>query len=249
MSAAPTAKKRRLGEILLDAKLIDEIQLKAALSEQRKWGGKLGRTLVEMGFVDEESMVVALSRQLSLPAVDLDRLTTLPDGLLHLFRVDLAERYGVFPLNADEHAKVLQVATSDPSNMDAIQELSFLVGMRIQIAIAGSSAIDRAIRRFYYGESTVASDTAAADGYGLDERTFDAQPELPPAAPARPAPVAAAPAIPPEVDKRLGELTQRMAALEKAAANQVKALRVLFELLLEKGVITREEYVAKVRRE
>lgn len=249
---APPGKRRRLGEILLDAGLINQVQLQAALAEQRKWGGKLGRTLVEMGFLDEESMVLALSRQLGFPAVDLDRTIT-PPHVLQMLRVDVAERLGVFPLGGDPLRKILHIATSDPTNVDASQELSFLTGMRIQVSVAGSSAIDRAIRRHYYGERTTSTATATPESFGVEEPTYD----LGPLQAARGAPSAAAPPPPAinaittqlsAIEKRLDAMSERMVLLEKSSANQVRALRGLLELLIEKGVMTRDEFMGKVRK-
>lgn len=230
---APPAKKRRLGEILLDAGLIDESQLQAALAEQRKWGGKLGRTLVEMGFVEEESMLLVLSRQLNVPAVDLDR-ATLPPDVGRLMRLDLAEQLGVFPLGGDPLQKTLLVATSDPTNQEMLQELAARTGRRIQWAVAGRSSIDRAIRRYYYGESHPLTPTSPDhEEPTRDLGTGQAGPAAPPVA---------------SLEERLGELSERVALLEKQAANQSRALRGLFELLVEKGVMTRTEYLEKIRK-
>lgn len=263
-TAPPAGKKRRLGEILQDAGLITELQLKAALSEQRKWGGKLGRTLVEMGFVDETSMAAALSRQLNLPLVDLDTVKV-PQDVTAWLRVDVAERYGVFPLGGDARQKTLQVATSDPTNFEALQELAFHTGMKIQVSICGSIAIDRAIRKHYYGESVVASDVGSTSLLGLEEQTFDAQEivtrsgdkvssgddvmasaalgqQADPYAITSPRSMAQM-----EQERATKDLTARLEALEKHAAQQVKALRTLFELLVEKGHINRDEYLAKVK--
>ena len=66
--------RKRLGEILVQAGVIDEVQLKAALGEQRKWGRPLGQTLVEMRFIDESTLVRLLSTQLNIPAVVLDNV-------------------------------------------------------------------------------------------------------------------------------------------------------------------------------
>lgn len=258
-STNPPGKKRRLGEILLDAGLINAMQLNAALAEQKKWGGKLGRILVEMAFVDEESMTAALSRQLSIPRVDLDK-ARLPDGILQHLRVDVAERYGVFPLAFDAKAKSLSVATSDPTNVEAFQELSFHTGYKILPVVCGSSSIDRAIRRHYYGEKTVSSEVTTPQALGVDEQTVSAQELIQRsgvhAQPAPPAqnggvdpfgPTAAHSIAQVELARQLRELNDRLGALEKHAANQVRALRGLFELLVEKGYITRDEYLAKVR--
>ncbi|MBF5040915.1 general secretion pathway protein GspE [Aggregicoccus sp. 17bor-14] len=232
----------------MDAGLLTELQLKAALSEQRKWGGKLGRTLVEMGFVDEDSMAHALSRQLNIPVVDLDSLR-LPPDVVQLLRIDVAERYGIFPLGGNPANKLLHVASSDPTNMEALQELSFQIGMRIQQSVSSASGIDRAIRRYYYGENTVASKTASPDSYGRQEMTFEPQaPRMaaPRAAPA-PAGAPAAPAVDAEQQRRIEALTERVGALEQAVAGQVRALRALMELLVDTGVVRREEYLSRVR--
>ncbi|MBI3183177.1 MAG: general secretion pathway protein GspE [Myxococcales bacterium] len=228
----------------MEAGVIDELQLKAALSEQRKWGGKLGRTLVEMGFVKENSMVQALCRQLNLPVVDLDT-ANLPLDVVQLLRLDVAERYGVFPLGGDKRQKALHLATADPTNFESLQELSFSTGMKVQVSVSTASGIDRAIRRYYYGESTTASATASPSTFGVSETTFD--PELisrgGPAAPSSNG------APPPEVALELRELAEKVVNLERLVAGQVRALRGMLELLVEKGVLGREEYLSKVRRE
>lgn len=236
----PPVRKRRLGEILMDAGLLSEAQLKAALQEQRKWGGKLGLTLVEMGVVDENSMAHALSRQLNLPVVDLDTLR-LPASVVQLLRIDVAERYGVFPLGGDPAQKVLHVASSDPTNLEVLQELAFQTGMRIQQSVSSASGIDRAIRRFYYGESTPASNTALPESHGRKEMSFEPQA---PRMSATAAPQAPADA---EVLRRIEALTERVGALEQALAGHGRALRVLMELLVDSGVMRREEYLARVR--
>jgi type IV pilus assembly protein PilB len=236
----PPVRKRRLGEILMDAGLLSDVQLKAALQEQLKWGGKLGRTLVELGFVDEDSMAHALSRQLNLPVVDLDSLR-LPANIVQLLRIDVAERYGVFPLGGNPAQKVLHVASSDPTNLEALQELAFQTGMRVQQSVSSASGIDRAIRRCYYGETTVSSETASPDSFGRPEMSFE--PQAPRMA------AAAEPVVPAdtEVLRRLEALTERVGGLEAAVASQVRALRVLMALLVDSGVVSREEYVSRVR--
>ncbi len=250
-TSPPPPRRRRLGEILLDAGLITQVQLQAALAEQRKWGGKLGRTLVEMGFVDEESMVLALSRQLNFRAVDLDR-TAISPHVLQMLRLDIAERLGVVPLGGDPLRKVLHIATADPTNMEMLQELAFSTGMKLQLSVAGTSAIERAIRRFYYGERTTSSPTATPDAFGVEEPIYELAEE-----PSQPRPPAQASSPPPEpsqadriaeLEKRLAAATERMMLLEKHSANQVRALRGVLELLIEKGVISREEYMTRLRK-
>lgn len=251
----PPAKRRRLGELLIEAGVLDESQLQAALVEQKKWGGKLGRTVVELGYVDEDSMVRALSRQLKLPVVELDQVQ-LPPSVVQVLAVQLCERYGVFPLGSDARTKTVQLATSDPTNVDALRDIGVKTGYRVQIAVATGSSIDRAIRRMYYGEQTAASDTATPQRFGVDEPTFDEN-EI---SGVGPRPKKSAPRKPPpqrdpmaEIESAAREaevarLKDRISALEKQNAGQTRALRALVELLVQSGLVSRDEYLAKANQ-
>ena len=257
------SKRRRLGELLIEAGVLDPSQLQAALAEQKKWGGKLGRTVVEMGFVDEDSMVRALSRQLKMPVVDLDTLK-IPQGVTQILTVDLCERYGVFPLGLDVKGKIVQLATSDPTNVAALNDITFKTGLKVQAAVATGSSIDRAVRRMYYGESTQASKTATPQRFGVQEPTFG-EDEISGVAP-KPSRGAAAKAAPPrppvarQVDPmaeietaargaEIARLKDRIAAMEKRSDSQVRALRALVELLVESGLVSRDEYMQKANRQ
>lgn len=254
--------RKRLGELLIEAGVLDATQVQAALQEQKKWGGKLGRTLVEMGFVDEDSMVRALSRQLKLPVVDLDN-TKLPPTVTQILTVGLCERYGVFPLGVDVKQKQVQLATSDPTNGDALNDITFKTGFKVQTAVATGSSIDRAIRRMYYGEQTQASKTATPQRFGVQEPTFGedeisgVKRPVPPPPPAKtaPGPFAAPAARDPmaEIEQaareaEIARLKDRIVSLEKQSQGQVRALRALVELLVESGLIARDEYLTKANR-
>ena len=73
MSTLPSAavRKIRIGDLLVENGLITAEQLQHALSEQRKLGSKLGRTLIDLGMVSENDMLQLLSRQLAIPLIDL----------------------------------------------------------------------------------------------------------------------------------------------------------------------------------
>lgn len=247
-------KRRRLGELLLEAGVLDEPQLQAALTEQRRWGGKLGRTLVDMGFLDEDTMVRALSRQLGLKVVDLDG-AEIDASVPKFLRVDLAERYGVFPVSGEQGSRQLMLATSDPTNQEALSALEFASGMSITVLVATQSSIDRATRRYYYGETPTF--TARPDNFGQTESTFDpealvaASPSGPrarkaPSPSQPPAPVVVAPI--PAAQQELVKVQERVAALEVAMAQQVHALRTLLELLSSSGLISREEYLDRLQK-
>jgi type IV pilus assembly protein PilB len=142
----------RLGELLVRAGYLDPARLEAALAEQRRWGGRLGRILVEMGFLDERTIARALSEHLGLPSIDLEA-TALPTNVTDLLPVHECEQYGVMPVQRDSQARVLRVATSDPTNLEALAALGARMGVKVEPLVAPSGDIDRAIRRYYYGEA------------------------------------------------------------------------------------------------
>src|ERR1700712_4161062 len=100
---------QRLGDILLARGAVNAEKLAAALSDQKAFGGKLGRTLVELGYVDEDTLVGALAEQLGLEAVDLDNMEV-ADEALGTLSVNACERYGVFPVRLDPAQRLLWIA-------------------------------------------------------------------------------------------------------------------------------------------
>ena len=144
--------KKRLGELLLDAGVIDEAQLQTALTHQRKWGGKLGQALVELKLASEPQIVAALSRKLGYEIVDVAALQWSPalEGALKLVPAEVSLRQTLLPVTSD--AASVTVAMSDPSNIAVVDELAFRTGRRIKIALAGDRAIAAAVQRFYFGD-------------------------------------------------------------------------------------------------
>ena len=101
----------RLGELLIRAGLITELQLKAALAEQRRWGGRLGRILVDMNFISEDMLVKGLARLLDVKRADLDRMDTPPDVLQRFDPVDCQNR-GYLPIHFNAAEKPLWTETA-----------------------------------------------------------------------------------------------------------------------------------------
>jgi hypothetical protein len=144
--------RKRLGELLVEAGVIDDDQLRAALGHQRQWGGKLGRALVDLHLATEPQIVAALSRKLGFEVVQLDGLQRTPalDAAMKLVPREVARRNNVLPLAADLNS--VTVAMSDPTNLAVTDELSFRTGRRVKISIAGDREVARAIERLFYPE-------------------------------------------------------------------------------------------------
>jgi type IV pilus assembly protein PilB len=144
--------RSRLGDVLVDAGVLTREQLERALAEQGAWGGRLGQILLNLGLVDEQVLASAIARQLGLRLVDLDRLA-LTAGVTQLLPLGVAERYGVMPLGRRDQPQRLLLACFDPTMAEGLAEAQRLSGLKLEIYVATSSAIERAIRRVYYGEA------------------------------------------------------------------------------------------------
>jgi type IV pilus assembly protein PilB len=151
--------KLKLGEILLKAGVVDELQLRSALAYQQKWGGKLGKNLLELGFVTEEQLLKALSNQLKLPAVDLKKFRISPN-VLKILPYDVVKKLSVIPLGIKDEGgkKFLYVAMSDPTDTEAISQIEFISKFPVRPVISTDSAIQRAIRYYYEGDSEAFQD-------------------------------------------------------------------------------------------
>lgn len=146
----PSGDKLKLGEILIQAGLLSESQLRSALGEQRWWGGRLGSTLVGMELVSESALTRALASQLELPIVTLDGKQIHPE-ILGLVPAELALKHQVVPLFLREEAglKTLFVAIGDPTALEVLEELRVAVGMPANAVVVAPSELEGALDRFY----------------------------------------------------------------------------------------------------
>ena len=243
----------RIGDLLVKAGVITDLQLRAALAEQQQWGGKLGDILVRMEFLTEEVLVRALSKQTGIPRADLtgpgDR------GALALVPPDVAEEFGLVPMMLKDDGRTVVVAMSDPLNLGVTDHLRSLTGAKkIEAQLAGASAIRTAISRWYrgeelFGEEGEQSSMKVVDNSGQSVVTQDPR-QTQKAAP-QPAPSAPPP---PKKPAQAANGSPRHSAVdvlqgvEDTQRRSVAALKAMVELLIEKGVFSRDEYLARVKR-
>jgi hypothetical protein len=255
----------KLGELLLRANVLQEGQLKAALAEQQKWGGKLGELLVRMGFLTEDLLVRALAKQLNLPTVNLDPIQGLPPPVKAKIPAASARDMMVLPLQLRDEGRTLVVVMSDPLNVQLQDDLRAITKCRIIVNLAGRSAIERAYKRFYGVGEDLSSDAESSfkvvDSQGrtvfkggeevravqqaAEKRAQAAQaPTRPPVQ--EPSPAASRQGSP--ASGRQGSPAEVLRQVEEVQRKEVAALKAMVELLIERGVFTREEYLAKVKR-
>ena len=150
-ASAPGAGWRRLGEILLDRGVIDGRQLEHALARQHTFGLQLGKTLVRLDFLSDETLHEALGHQFGIPCLDLDAVP-IDRTLARLVSRRYAVRHTVVPIGCS--GATLTVAVEDPRARGAMEEIARLTGLAVELVTAPASAISRAWRRLYDGETS-----------------------------------------------------------------------------------------------
>ena len=138
-----------LGELLIQEKLLDSEQLKSALDFHKKNDVGIGSAIISLGYLSEEEMAQALSRQLGYPYINLDQFEVYPD-VISLIPVEIAKKYLIMPIHRIR--SFLTLAMVDPTDLGIIEDVRFRTGLSIQPVIASESGIMSAISK-YYGSS------------------------------------------------------------------------------------------------
>lgn len=136
----------RLGELLVRNELISNKQLSDALADQKAHGGRLGSSLVRLGFVKEDALSAFLSKQYGVPSINLTEFEIDPD-VIRQIPSEIAQKYHIVPVN--RAGSTLIVAMNDPSNIFAIDDIKFMTGFNVEVVVATESSIKQAIDRYY----------------------------------------------------------------------------------------------------
>jgi type IV pilus assembly protein PilB len=141
---------KRIGELLINAKLISNDQLAHALSEQKTNPGRLGSTLVRLGYLSSDDLVNFLSVQFGVPAVNLHDFS-ISDEVIELVPSELVNKHHIMPIN--RIGSTLIIAACDPTDLSAIDDIKFITGYNVEITVASEISIKEAIDKFYDSSS------------------------------------------------------------------------------------------------
>lgn len=151
----------RVGELLVKTGLVTPDQLTQALDAQKATGGFLGSHLAKLGFLSEEDLLQTLSQQYGVPVIELVDVQ-FDAAMIQLIPQNLAQKHGLVPVVQKE--RTLTVAMADPTNIVALNDIKFITGLDIQVAIATESSVKAAQERCY--ETNVSYESIISD---LDE--------------------------------------------------------------------------------
>jgi type IV pilus assembly protein PilB len=144
----------QIGELLVKENLLTAEQLRKARDDARAQGSRLGAQITKLGFLDENDLTDFVAKQYGVPSIDLEEFE-IEQAVIQLIPEDVATKHTVIPVN--RAGSTLILATSDPSNIFALDDIKFLTGYNIQPVVAAEDAIRRAIDK-YYDQSTSLED-------------------------------------------------------------------------------------------
>src|SRR5947209_19051115 len=125
----------RLGELLTKASLITQDQLKEALKMQKETGGKLGETLIRLGFVSEEDITECLSQQFGVPSINLAHFE-IDNSVIKLIPAEVARKYNILPVN--KTAATITIAMAAPTHVCAIADSEIMTGYSVAPGVASA---------------------------------------------------------------------------------------------------------------
>jgi type IV pilus assembly protein PilB len=210
-TAADPNSRKQLGQIMVESGLLNYELLEAVLALQGERGGRLGQLLVQLGFASEDAVAMALANQLNLPPVQLEKVRIRRDALQAL-SPELVEQYRVLPIELSRARRQLRVATADPTDEDALNELSFHTQLDISFLVTGADALGRAIRR-YYGAVVPSQSTQVNLAYKQSAVSA----------------------------RKLLRMSNQVQVLERRLEEQSLLMRGMLDLLCKKGTLQRGE--------
>ena len=142
----PQAGKRRVGEVLCKEGYISSTQLEDALNYQKKHKGRLGSILINLGYIEDQTIMSVLSRLLNFPALSIQKITPEP-RLLKLIPYEMAKKYMAFPIRLTQDA--IEITMAEPTNTSAVADFQIEVGRNLKINISSEKEIIEAYKNYY----------------------------------------------------------------------------------------------------
>ena len=174
----------KIGQILLQDKIITEEQLEKALKEQEMHGGRLGSNLIKLGYISEKQLIAALSKQHNVPPVDLNAIE-IDEKVLKLIPSNVATKYELIPVS--RVGKMLTVAMVNPNDIFAIEDIKFSTGFEVQPVVASELSVRDALEKYYEGqdllqtvekEMEAANEAEEVEVVGVGEENGEAEEEM-----------------------------------------------------------------------
>ncbi len=181
-------KRRKIGEILKDWRLVNDAQIEEGLKAQTTTGKRLGETLVDLGYVSDNDVAKALATQFEMEFLDLDAPNAFQRENIKLIPTDLIRKYLILPLEKKDGR--LKLVIHDPMDLDTLDTLRFRLNCELDTVLASKAkikeyidqilsetraSIDATVREMSVDRSGASIDVQAAPAEGQEEQVEDAQ--------------------------------------------------------------------------
>lgn len=153
-------KRKKIGQLLIEAGHIGEKELNIALTEQKKRAKRIGQVLVELGYLTEDKLLPVLGKQLKVPFVDLSKTDISPD-VLKMVPEKICRKHNLVPISFD--GKNLMIGMADPLQVFIIDEIQFQNQCEVIRAICSENQINDATDRLYVAGAMADALSAMAD--------------------------------------------------------------------------------------
>ncbi|MEM9112998.1 MAG: hypothetical protein AAGD10_05565 [Myxococcota bacterium] len=215
-----------MGDLLVRSGAISASQLERAVEEQQRSGGRMTHVLVERLQIPEELLVQSIAQTMGVRPALLEQAFA-PADVVHQIGLPLMRSHGVIPESYDEQSRLLRLAMVDPTQSEVLDLVRTQTGCDVLPSVGGENAIQEAIDRLEFASSDVVPESGA--------RELDLESEL------------GGPQIDPSVD--LVNPRERLQHVLRTQHQQARALRVLVDVLIERGAFSREEYLELLKRD
>jgi type IV pilus assembly protein PilB len=148
MAKTSELQNRRLGRVLTKQGKVTRDQVQEALSLQAAKQQPVGQLLVQLGYVSDDDVNMALAAQQGMDIVDLEDYDLKPE-VLSMIPAEMANAYHVLPLQHDASSNKLTVALKNAENFRALDDLRLLMGYRVEAVVAPSEQVEKAIQQHY----------------------------------------------------------------------------------------------------
>lgn len=162
--------KLRLGDLLVQYGIIDDGQLQEALSVQKKTKGKIGETLIDLGYVTKQNINEVLEYQLGIPFVQLEEYD-IDVNATRTITEALAKKHILIPVKQTESE--VFVAMADPLNIFAIDDVKIFSGKDVVALLAEEKAIHKAIEMHYGRQKAISAAEQFKQEQALDLDNID----------------------------------------------------------------------------
>ncbi len=159
-------KDLKLGEILVKNGIITGMELNSALEEQKRVGGSIGRQLTKLGFIKDADLVSFLSKEFGAAAVNLLD-SEIPESVIKLIPPDLAVKLQVVPFK--RQGNTMYLAVSDPTKVEALDDIKFLTGLNIEIVVTSENEIASALSKYYNASSILTENKDYLNSIAIEE--------------------------------------------------------------------------------